>query len=246
MKLRLAAALGAAVFVLAACGNSSDTGTATAAAPPATSAAAESPSADVVSPSAAADSPSTGGSPSDVTCAYQPDGTASKDVGTPPTVPTLTGDVPLTISTSVGDLVGTLNADTTPCTVNSFAYLAEAGYFDDTTCHRLVTSGIYVLQCGDPDASGMGGPGYAFADELSGSETYPAGTLAMANAGPNTNGSQFFIVYADTQLPPSYTVFGSVDTATVGLVETVAQAGNADDGVAPATPVDISGVTIGG
>ena len=66
-----------------------------------------------------------------------------------------------------------------------------------------------MLQCGDPTATGTGGPGYSYADELSGEETYPAGTLAMANAGPNTNGSQFFIVYEDTELPPSYTVFGS-------------------------------------
>ena len=91
--------------------------------------------------------------------------------------------------------------------------LAEQGYFDDTTCHRLTTQGIFVLQCGDPTATGGGGPGYSFEDELDGAEKYPAGTIAMANAGPDTNGSQFFLVYEDTELPPSYTTFGTIDDA---------------------------------
>jgi peptidyl-prolyl cis-trans isomerase B (cyclophilin B) len=124
--------------------------------------------------------------------------------------------------------------------------LADQGYFDDTQCHRMTTEGIYVLQCGDPTASGRGGPGYSFADELSGEETYGAGTLAMANAGPNTNGSQFFIVYDETPLSPDYTVFGSVDDATVDLIQGVADDGTDDqngpgDG-APLTPVEISSV----
>ena len=83
-----------------------------------------------------------------------------------------------------------------------------------------------MLQCGDPTGTGTGGPGYSFDDELSGDETYPAGTLAMANAGPNTNGSQFFIVYEDTQLPPAYAVFGTVDEAGVKTVQEVAGEGH--------------------
>ena len=100
------------------------------------------------------------------------------------------------ISTNRGDIKVTLNGDTTPCTVNSFLSLAKQGYFDDTKCHRLhVTQDYFVLQCGDPTGTGRVVPGYQFDDELSGQETYTAGTLAMANGGPNTNGSQFFIVY---------------------------------------------------
>src|SRR5690606_21777336 len=112
---------------------------------------------------------------------------------TPPAEPTASGTVPATIRTSAGDLAVSLDADAAPCTVNSFLSLAQQGYFDETPCHRLTTSGIFVLQCGDPTGTGTGGPGYEFPDELTGSETYPAGTLAMANAGPDTNGSQFFV-----------------------------------------------------
>ena len=115
--------------------------------------------------------------------------------------------------------------------------LAEQGYFDATPCHRLTTQGIFVLQCGDPTGTGTGGPGYSFDDELSGDETYPAGTLAMANAGPNTNGSQFFIVYEDTQLPPAYAVFGTVDEAGIKIVQEVAEKGT-DTGAPRRRPQD--------
>ena len=186
---------------------------------------------------------------SGVSCDYPSGGgEAAKDVDPPPAYATATGKVAVTIATSAGDLHADLDADTTPCTVNSFISLAEQGYFDGTSCHRLTTSGILVLQCGDPTGSGMGGPGYTFPDELSGKETYPAGTLAMANAGPDTNGSQFFVVYGDTPLPPSYTVFGQIDDASVDVVKKVAEAGTDDangpgDGH-PKTPVDISKVTV--
>lgn len=180
-------------------------------------------------------------------CTYAPDGReAAKKVELPPDRAAVSGQVGANIETSVGDIVATLDADTTPCTVNSFASLADQGYFDDTTCHRLTTQGILVLQCGDPTATGSGGPGYSFEDELSGNETYGAGTLAMANAGPDTNGSQFFIVYGDSQLPPSYTVFGTIDDASVKLVEEVAAKGTEDGGPdgPPKTPVDIASVTV--
>ncbi|HEU4810656.1 MAG TPA: peptidylprolyl isomerase [Nocardioides sp.] len=178
-------------------------------------------------------------------CSYESSGEAAKDVDLPPDHATVSGDVATTIATSAGDIEATLDADTTPCTVNSFVSLAEQGYFDDTKCHRLTTQGIYVLQCGDPTASGMGGPGYSFADELSGDEKYTAGTLAMANAGPDTNGSQFFIVYGDSVLDPNYTVFGTIDAASLEIVKGVAHQGTTDGGPdgAPKEPVDISAVT---
>jgi peptidyl-prolyl cis-trans isomerase B (cyclophilin B) len=185
--------------------------------------------------------------PTGVTCDYPEDGTEpAKEVEPPLADATVSGEVPVTIETSVGTFNAVLDAETTPCTVNSFVSLADQGYFDDTSCHRMTTEGIHVLQCGDPTASGRGGPGYSFADELSGAETYGAGTLAMANAGPNTNGSQFFIVYDETPLSPDYTVFGSVDDATVELIQGVADGGTGDqngpgDG-APLTPVEISSV----
>ncbi|MGF2948922.1 peptidylprolyl isomerase [Microbacterium alcoholitolerans] len=179
-------------------------------------------------------------------CSYSTEARpASKAVDLPDADPAVSGEVPVTIATSAGDLAVTLDADATPCTTNSFLSLSEQGYFDGTNCHRLTTQGIFVLQCGDPTGTGTGGPGYAFADELSGSETYPAGTLAMANAGPDTNGSQFFIVYADTSLPPSYTVFGHLDTASTEIVAGVAANGTesgASDGT-PKTPVTLDAVT---
>jgi peptidyl-prolyl cis-trans isomerase B (cyclophilin B) len=97
-----------------------------------------------------------------------------------------------------------------PCTTFSFRFLAKRHYFDKTHCHRLTTQGIFVLQCGDPTGTGSGGPGYRFNDENLAGATYPAGTVAMANAGPNTNGSQFFFVWKDTRLSPLFTPFATV------------------------------------
>ena len=179
-------------------------------------------------------------------CTYTSDGSQpAKEVDLPPEDATVSGDVPVVVKSNAGDIPATLDADATPCTVNSFVSLADQGYFDGTTCHRLTTQGIYVLQCGDPTASGAGGPGYTFEDELSGKETYEAGTLAMANAGANTNGSQFFIVYEDSQLPPSYAVFGHVDDAGLKVVRQIAEKGTktgAPDGP-PKEPVEIDSVT---
>ena len=166
----------------------------------------------------AAASPTTQGA-----CTYTPTGGAARKVKLPPSKPAAATS--LKISTNRGAITATLNDTATPCTANSFTSLAKQGYFDKTKCHRLTTEGIFVLQCGDPTASGTGGPGYSFTDELSGKEAYPAGTLAMANSGPNTNGSQFFIVYANTQLPPNYTVFGRIDAAGLKVVQKIAKAG---------------------
>ena len=185
---------------------------------------------------------------------------ASKQVQRPPSgrVPTEPAAVAATMATDRGSIGLTLDYAKSPCTANSFASLAKQGYFDGTACHRLTTSpSLQVLQCGDPTGNGTGGPGYQFADEYPASlypfgasarnpVAYPRGTLAMANAGSNTNGSQFFLVYADSQLPPAYTVFGRIDDAGLGVLDTVAQAGvqgGGQDG-APATPVTITSVRV--
>ncbi|GEP32365.1 hypothetical protein NSZ01_01330 [Nocardioides szechwanensis] len=186
--------------------------------------------------------------PDGADCVYEEDGApAAKEVDLPADQAAYDGEVAMTISLSAGDVDVTLDAGAAPCTVNSFTSLAAQGYFDDTVCHRLTTGPfLQVLQCGDPSASGSGGPGYSFADELTGDETYGAGTLAMANAGPDTNGSQFFIVYGDSQLDPAYTVFGSVDPATLGVVQDIADEGvegGYEDGP-PASPVTIEGMTV--
>ena len=175
-------------------------------------------------------------------CTYTPTGDAARKVDPPPSDPAPAES--LKVTTNRGVITATLDATGAPCTANSFTSLAKQGYFDNTKCHRLTTESIFVLQCGDPTGTGTGGPGYTFDDELTGQETYPAGTLAMANAGPNTNGSQFFLVYADTPLPPSYTVFGKVDAAGLKVVKDVAKAGTANgtpDG-APKSDVLITSV----
>jgi serine/threonine protein kinase len=155
-------------------------------------------------------------------CTYSPDGRqGTKDVGTPPVTPRYNATSATTVHTNLGAIAIELNGKKAPCTVNSFAYLAGKNFYDNTRRHRLVTQGIKVLQCGDPTGTGTGGPGYEYADEnlptpRSGAQTvtYAKGTLAMANAGPGTNGSQFFIVYGDSELPPNYTIFGKVTGGT--------------------------------
>jgi peptidyl-prolyl cis-trans isomerase B (cyclophilin B) len=157
----------------------------------------------------------------------------------------------LTLTTSAGPLTITLDAERAPCTVQSMAFLAGEGFFDGTNCHRLTTAeGLQVLQCGDPAGNGSGGPGYVVPDEFptdlppaadGQNVTYQRGTVAMANAGPGTTGSQFFLVYGDSTLPPDYTVFGSLDEASLGTLDQVAAGGvegGAEDG-APVTPVTI-------
>jgi peptidyl-prolyl cis-trans isomerase B (cyclophilin B) len=133
----------------------------------------------------------------------------------------------LVLATNCGAVTIETYPDKAPQTVNSMLFLAQQSYFDLTKCHRLTTSGIFVLQCGDPKAVGSGGPGYTVPDEnlpSAGTNNYPKGTVAMANSGPNTNGSQFFIVYADTTLPPGYTIWGKV-TSGLDVIERIAQVG---------------------
>lgn len=158
----------------------------------------------------------------------------------------------LSLKTSQGDIAFTMDAAKTPHTANSFKSLADKGFFDGTKCHRLTTQGIFVLQCGDPKGDGTGGPGYTIPDEnltalgkagKDGTVTYPAGTVAMANTGQaHTGGSQFFLVYKDSKLPPTYTPFGTMDEASLKAVEAIGKAGvtgGAADG-APKKAVNIS------
>jgi peptidyl-prolyl cis-trans isomerase B (cyclophilin B) len=157
-----------------------------------------------------------------------------------------------TVKTNLGDIVIAMAADKAPCTTNSFRHLATSKFYDSTSCHRLTTTGLFVLQCGDPTGSGSGGPGYSFGVENAPADgKYPAGTVAMARGtDPNTNGSQFFVVYKDTQLPVAggagYTIFGTV-TKGLDIVSKVADAGTTTptgDG-APKQKVTIESVTIG-
>ncbi len=176
-------------------------------------------------------------------------------------IDTTVATVSASMETTQGPIGLTLNNAESPCTVNSFVSLASQGYFDGTTCHRLVTGeGLQVLQCGDPTGTGSGGPGYQFANEFPTDQyapddlaaqtpvTYKRGTIAMANAGAGTNGSQFFLVYGDSTLPPQYTVFGTIDETGLQTIEKVAAAG--DDGSMsagggkPNLPIDITSVRL--
>jgi peptidyl-prolyl cis-trans isomerase B (cyclophilin B) len=158
-------------------------------------------------------------------CTYTANPPAARNVGVPPVTPDSKATYQATMVTNRGDVVIDLQNAKATCTVNSFVYLAGKNYFSNTHCHRLTTSGPYVLQCGDPTGTGNGGPGYQFANENLTGAKYTAGTVAMANAGPGTNGSQFFLVYRDsTSLQPNYTPFGTV-VKGLGIIQNVAKAG---------------------
>ncbi|TMQ95560.1 hypothetical protein ETD83_22340 [Actinomadura soli] len=170
------------------------------------------------------------------TCVYSSKtGENVKEVGKPPSQVPATQPQGATIKTNLGTLELRLDPAKAPCTVNSLAHLASKKYYDNAPCHRLTTGeSLKVLQCGDPSGTGTGGPSYQFADEIAPGTRYTRGTVAMANAGPNTNGGQFFIVYEDAlSLPPNYTVFGRV-TSGLEIVDKVAKAG-AGAGDSPVT-----------
>jgi peptidyl-prolyl cis-trans isomerase B (cyclophilin B) len=208
--------------------------------------------------SAASAAPSASASSTPATVGYVKSATpASKDVGIP-TYNAAAAAKPYTatIKTNLGNIVFQALTTKAPYTTFSFEYLAGKDYFNNTPCHRLTTSGIYVLQCGDPTGTGSGGPGYTFQDEnltylgaagASGSVTYPAGTIAMANSGANTNGSQFFLVYKDSPLPPSYTPWGKI-TSGMDVLQGIAAKGsnnkNATGDGNPNETVTIESVTI--
>lgn len=193
-------------------------------------------------------------------CAYPTEGSAAKANTAPKTTEVaITGTSKVALATSAGPIGLTLDAAQAPCTVNSFVSLAGQKYFDGTTCHRLTTGeGLKVLQCGDPTGNGSGGPGYTIADEApkglapaaNGTVTYPRGTVAMAKtSAPNSGGSQFFLVYADSTLPPDYTVFGTIDAPGLATLDAIAKVGDngangAGDG-APNKPVTITTATVG-
>jgi peptidyl-prolyl cis-trans isomerase B (cyclophilin B) len=160
------------------------------------------------------------------TCSYPASGTAARNVGRPPAKPDYKTGYLATIHTNRGDVVIALLNSKATCTVNSFVYLAAKKYFNNTDCQRLTTvDPLFVLQCGDPTGTGTGGPGYKFNNENLTGAKYTRGTIAMANSGPNTNGSQFFIVYKNSTLAPSYTPFGEV-VKGLGIIQNVATAGS--------------------
>ena len=174
-------------------------------------------------------------------------------------VPTDPAQVSVSMVTNQGHIGLLLANNESPCTVNSFASLAQQKFFDNTKCHRLTASPTSaVLQCGDPGGDGTGGPGYQFANEYPTDQfkpgdpaahdpvTYPRGTLAMANSGPNTNGSQFFLVYKDTQLPPDYTIFGKIQQDGLATLDKIAKGGVAGGGAdgPPAAEVTIKSVLL--
>jgi len=178
--------------------------------------------------------------PGTVNCTWTPESAAAggkvMDVGTPPPNAPNTGTDTLTLDTTLGPITATVDKSKAPCTAMAFEYLSQKKFWDGTKCHRLTTEGIKVLQCGDPSAKGKGyretdgtgGPSFRYAEEnlpTSANPAYPKGTIAMAKTqAPGSTGSQFFIVYGDTQLPPDYTVLGTV-TKGMDIVEGVAKAG---------------------
>jgi peptidyl-prolyl cis-trans isomerase B (cyclophilin B) len=197
-------------------------------------------------------------------CSYASATPVAKKVSFPPATPDYTDSYQATLNTNQGKITFNLLNNKATCTVNSFVHLAQSGYFDNTQCHRLLTSGIYVLQCGDPYATatakldcsttnkiGTGTPGYDFASENLTGAKYPAGTVAMANEGSaTTNGSQFFIVFKDSTpgLTASYTPFATVSSG-LGIVQNVAKDGYScqyaqSGGGAPKKKVIIDSVTI--
>ena len=192
-----------------------------------------------------------------VTCEYDETGDASRDVPTPQgkNIPAK-GEVTVNFATKQGDIEMTLDRSLAPCTVNAITDMISAKYYDDTVCHRMTEGSLSVLQCGDPTGKGSGGPGFQFANEYPTDEAddasmsqpalYPKGSIAMANAGEDTNGSQFFINYKDSQLPPAYTYFGDLTEKGQKTIDAIAAKGVKDgqsDG-APAEEVRITKATV--
>jgi len=226
---------GAAVWIVAALGNDDDKSSTEASAPPAGT----------------------------VACTWIPEdgstGAKVKDVGTPPANAPNVGKATMTMDTNLGAITATVDLSKAPCTGEAFTYLASKKFWDNTKCHRLVTEGIKVLQCGDPTATGKGwresdgsgGPSFRYAEEnlpTNAKPTYPKGTIAMAKtSAPSSTGSQYFIVYADTELPADYTVLGTI-TKGLDIVETVAKAGtdnaNGQGDGHPKKEIDIKTLTM--
>ncbi|HEX5114327.1 MAG TPA: peptidylprolyl isomerase [Pseudonocardiaceae bacterium] len=191
--------------------------------------------------------------------------------GLPPSTADRSGTVTITLHTTAGDVPISMPRAQAPCTVASFTFLAGKGYFDKTPCHRITDypepNALFVLQCGDPTGSGSGGPGYTIPDENptdlkpapggQNADVYPRGTVAMANTGqPHSGGSQFFLVYRDSNLPPSYATFGTVAQSGLSVLDKIAAGGitpgtdpssgqtTPNDGK-PKNPVVINSATVG-
>ena len=174
--------------------------------------------------------------PDTVTCKYEDNGQDSngakkpngKDISTK-------GTVTVSFETSQGPIEMEMDRAKAPCTTNAISELAKSGYYDDTVCHRMTSGALNVLQCGDPTGSGSGSPGFSFADEYPTDEVdekdsqnpviYPRGSVAMANSGPDTNGSQFFLNYDDSELAPSYTYFATISDEGMKTMDKIAKAG---------------------
>ena len=181
-------------------------------------------------------------------CAYSASGAAARKVSLPPATPDYKATYRATITTNLGNIVIDLLNSKATCTVNSFISLAAQKFFNKTPCHRLTTAGsLFVLQCGDPTGTGSGGPGYQFNDENLTGATYTAGTVAMANSGANTDGSQFFLVYKNSTLQPNYTPFGTI-VSGLNIIQKVAKGGTDSSNAAgdghPKDKVEVESVTI--
>ena len=202
-------------------------------------------------PTSSAAAPSTNADGT-VTCSFTPEDTSLNpdltEVALPVDGMPGTGTRALTMSTNFGDIGLTLDQAGAPCASAALVHLAQQSFFDGTNCHRETNSpGLQVLQCGDPSGTGRGGAAFAYPTQATGSETYPRGTIAMANAGDGSDGSQFFLVYGDSlEGNPNYTVVGTIDEAGLAVLDSIAAKGIADgaaDG-APAEPVTITGMTV--
>jgi cyclophilin family peptidyl-prolyl cis-trans isomerase len=183
-------------------------------------------------------------------CGYKATGTSGTDA-TPVPPPTFSIDVnkyySANVATSMGAFTIQLFAKEAPCTVNSFVYLAQRGFFDGLTFHRIVRD--FVIQGGDPQGTGAGGPGYQFNDELKNDLKYEIGSVAMANSGANTNGSQWFVVTGQqgVALPKSYTIFGKVTEGLpvpLGISQVETKGGSGPEAEQPVHPVTINKITI--
>lgn len=174
--------------------------------------------------------------PETVTCTYNDAEAPAREVSKPATENISTkGTVDVELDTSAGKIGMTLDRSVSPCTVNAIEHMAKEKYFDDTICHRLTNSGLHVLQCGDPSGTGRGGPGFQFPNEhptdsatQAATVNYGRGTIAMANAGKDTNGSQFFLNYGDSPLPTDYTYFGQINDEGLKTLDAIAEAGVKD------------------
>jgi peptidyl-prolyl cis-trans isomerase B (cyclophilin B) len=195
-------------------------------------------------------------------CQYPAAAEPASKPNTPPRtgkVPTDPAQVSVSMSTNQGNIGIQLDNAKSPCTVNSFASLAQQNWFNGTPCHRLTTSpDLSVLQCGDPSGQGTGGPGYQFGNEYPTNQyqpddpklqepvVYPRGTIAMAHSmGAHDNGSQFFLVYKDSKLPPDYTAFGTIDATGLATLDKIAAAGVAGGGQDGKPALDVQVKSIG-